>query len=122
VVLMEDCLEGGIFHIINEQLTRIEDLIDYSQRLFGIEGFEPHQNSADNAIPRNALEILYDRYLEVYIPYIRDTRIFDNQRARSILSKREVVCPDFDFKVFSRCMTYAIECEWGSKVFEEIDT
>jgi nucleoside-diphosphate-sugar epimerase len=118
-VLMEDCLEGGIFHITNERLTRIEDLIDYSQRLFGIEGLGPYQNPADNAVPRNALEILYDRYLEVYLPYMRDTRILDNQKARSILSKREVVCPDFDFEVFSRCITYAMKCEWGSKLFEE---
>lgn len=117
--LMEDCLEGGIFHIINKRLTRIEDVIDYSQRLFGIEGFEPYQDRGDNAIPRNALETLYDRYLEVYLPFIRDTRIFDDQKADSILSKREVACPDFDFEVFSRCMTYAIECEWGSRVFEE---
>jgi len=120
-VLMEDCLEGGIFHITNRRLTRIEDLIDYSQRLLGIEGLEPYHNptEADMAVPRNALEILYDRYLEVYIPYMRDTRILDNQKAMSVLSERGVVCPDFDFEVFSRCITYAIGCEWGAKLFEE---
>jgi nucleoside-diphosphate-sugar epimerase len=120
-VLMEDCLDGGIFHIVNNKLTRIEDLMEYSQRFFGIDGFEPY-HPADNAVPRNALEILYDKYLEVYIPYMKDTRVFDNRNARSILSKREVVCPDFDFEVFSRCLTYAMECEWGLKVFEKKGT
>ncbi len=42
VALMEECLEGGIFHIVNPRLTRIEDLIDYMQKLFRIEGLEPY--------------------------------------------------------------------------------
>ncbi len=48
-----------------------------------------------------------------------DARIFDDRKSRSIREKRAVVCPDFDFEVFSRCIKFAIECEWGSKVFEE---
>ena len=119
VALMEESLEGGVFHIVNPRLTRIEDLIDYMQKLFRIEGLEPYLNPTNNPAPRNALESLYDRYLEVYIPYMTDARIFDDRKSRSIREKRAVVCPEFDLEVFSRCIKFAIECEWGSKVFEE---
>ena len=113
-VLMEECLDGGIFHIVNQRPKRIEDLIDYTKMLFKIDGVVPCLTAAFDGKPKNALEILFDNYLEVYVPYMRDTRVFDNQKAQSILSKRDMVCPDFDFEVFSRCMNYAVECGWGS--------
>jgi hypothetical protein len=69
--------------------------------------------------PKNALEILFDTYLEVYGPYMRDARIFADHNAQAILSRKNVACPDFDFDVFSRCMKYAIECKWGTELFED---
>ncbi len=114
-VLMEECLEGGIFHIVNHRHKPIEDLIDYTKRLFRIEGLVSCPAAAFDGIPKNPLETLFDTYLEVYAPYMRDTRVFDDRKARSILSKKNVVCPEFDFEVFRRCMTYAMECGWGSK-------
>jgi nucleoside-diphosphate-sugar epimerase len=118
VALMEESLEGGVFHIVNPRLTRIEDLIYYVQKLFGLEGLEPDIDPTNDAAPRNALESLYDRYLEVYVPYMTDVRIFDDRKSLSIREKRAVACPDFDLEVFSRCIKFAIECEWGSKLFE----
>ena len=112
--LMEECLDGGIFHIVNQKLKRIEDLIHYTKMLFKIDGLLPCLTTAFDGKPKNALEILFDNYLEVYAPYMRDTRIYDDQKAQPTLSKRELVCPDFDYEVFSRCMNYAMECGWGS--------
>ena len=112
--LMEECPDGGIFHIVNHGLKRIEDLIDYTKMHFKIDGLVPSVKAALDGKPKNALEILFDSYLEVYAPYMIDTRIFDDRKTRSILSKRGLVCPDFDFEVFSRCMNYAMECGWGS--------
>jgi len=117
--LMEECLDGGIFHIVNHRPKRVEDLIDYTKMLFKIDGLVPCIKAALDGKPKNALEILFDNYLEVYAPYMMDTRIFDDQKTRSILSKRGLACPDFDFAVFSRCMNYAVECGWGSKLFED---
>jgi thioester reductase-like protein len=116
--LMDECLEGGIFHIVNQRPKRIEDLIQYTKMLFRIDGLTPCLTEALDDKPRNTLEIIFDNYLAVYAPYMMDTRIFDDQKARAILSKRGLVCPDFDFEVFSRCMNYAMGCGWGSKLFE----
>ena len=117
--LMEECIDGGVFHIVNRKTIRIEDLIDYTSRLFKIRGMEPCRAGAFIGKPKNALEILFDTYLEVYGPYMRDTRTFEDQKAQAILSGKNVVCPDFDFEVFSRCMKYAIQCNWGTELFEE---
>ena len=32
---------------------------------------------------------------------------------RRILEKRGLVCPEFDYEVFARCMEYAVEMDWG---------
>ena len=66
--------------------------------------------------PKNALEVLYDSYLEIYRPYMQDTRSFDTAHATPILEKQGLVCPVFDYEVFSRCMDYAVETDWGSKL------
>ncbi|HET6461615.1 MAG TPA: SDR family oxidoreductase [Syntrophales bacterium] len=118
MALMEECMDGGIFHIVNRKPVRIEDLIDYTSRLFKIGGMEPCEAGAFIEKPKNALEILFDTYLDVYGPYMRDTRIFEDQKAQAILSRKNVVCPDFDFDVYARCMKYAIECRWGAELFE----
>ena len=119
MALMEGCIDGGVFHIVNRKTVRIEDLIEYTNRLFKIDGMEPCRAGAFIGKPKNALEILFDTYLEVYGPYMRDTRTFEDQKAQAILSGKNVACPDFDFEVFSRCMKYAIECGWGTELFEE---
>ncbi len=119
MALMGECMDGGIFHIVNRRSVRIEDLIDYTSRLFKIGGMEPCRPGAFIEKPKNALEILFDTYLEVYGPYMRDTRTFEDQKAQAILSRKNVVCPDFDFNVYSRCMKYAIECGWGTALFQD---
>jgi nucleoside-diphosphate-sugar epimerase len=119
MALMEECMDGGIFHIVNRRPVRIEDLIDYTSRLFKISGMEPCKAGTFIEKPKNALEILFDTYLEVYGPYMRDTRTFEDKKAQAILSRKNVACPDFDFDVYSRCMRYAIECKWGTELFQD---
>ncbi len=113
--IMGECMDGGIFHIVSQKLTRMEDLIDYTRRLFKVSGMEPCPAEDYDEKSKNALEILFDTYIEIYGPYMRDTRIFDNRKSQAILSKKGVVCPDFDFEVFSRCMNFAVACGWGDK-------
>jgi hypothetical protein len=62
------------------------------------------------------LEILYDSYLEVYRPYMQDTRSFEAARAAPILERHGLACPEFDYEIFARCMDYAVEMNWGSKL------
>jgi hypothetical protein len=115
--ILEDSLEGGIFHIVNARQTTMGDLIDYTRRLFHIRGIEPCRPEDFGARPRNALEILFSNYLEAYGPYMRDKRTFAMDNARGILAKRGITCPEFDFEVFSRCMNYAVEVDWGARLY-----
>ncbi len=115
MALFEGCLDGGIFHIVNPRLTKIEDLIEYTKRIFQIDGIEACRAESFHRKSRNVLEILFESYLKVYGPYIRDTRIFDDRKAQVFLAKEEIICPDFDFELFSRCAKYAVTCGWGKK-------
>jgi nucleoside-diphosphate-sugar epimerase len=116
LAIFEDGLDGGIYHIANPRATRIEDIVAYGKRDFGIEGVETCGPEAFADRPKSALETLYDSYLEVYRPYMQDTRTFDDGRAAPILAKRGLVCPEFDYEIFSRCMRYAVEADWGANI------
>jgi nucleoside-diphosphate-sugar epimerase len=114
-----DALGGGIFHLVDRRQKKIDEVIDYGRRLFRIRGVEARSEMNCGVPPRNALEVLYDSYLEVYRPYMTDTRTFAMERAGAILERRGIRCPDFDYQIFSRCMNYAVECGWGSRLFEK---
>ena len=115
--LFEEALDGGVFHLVNNRLKRIEDIIDYANRHFRLRGIRAAGTEDFDAKPKNALEMLFDSYLEAYGPYMRDTRVFDTGRSGAILSENGVHCPDFDYEVFARCMDYAVHSDWGSKIF-----
>jgi nucleoside-diphosphate-sugar epimerase len=115
--VLDDSLDGGIFHIVNAGQTTMEKLIDYTQRLFHIRGIEPCRPEDFGAGPKNALEVLFANYLEAYGPYMRDKRTFAMDNARNILAGRGIACPEFDFEIFSRCMKYATQVDWGGKLF-----
>jgi len=118
MALMEECLDGGIFHIVNPKPKRIEDLLEYTKRLFKIDGIEPCQAEDFDRKSKTLLERVFDSYLRVYDPYLRDKRMFDNRKAQSILARKGIVCPDFDSELFSRCANYAVACDWGKKAFD----
>jgi hypothetical protein len=48
---------------------------------------------------------------------MQETRSFDMTNAAPILDRHGLVCPAFDYDVFARCMAYALEADWGSKLF-----
>jgi nucleoside-diphosphate-sugar epimerase len=114
--IMEESLAGEIFHIVSSSPKRLEDLIDYGQRLFKIKGFRTVDKESFEREPVNGLEVLFNSYLDIYQPYLRDTRQFDSGKTEAILKKRKISCPDFDFEVFTRCMEYASEAEWGKEL------
>jgi len=39
MAIMEGALAGGVFHIVNGKLSRIEELIDYTRRFLGSPGW-----------------------------------------------------------------------------------
>jgi nucleoside-diphosphate-sugar epimerase len=117
--IRENGPDGGVFHVANERLTRIEDIIRWTQTLFHIRGIVARPAGELTGGPRNPLETAFDAYLEAYGPYMKDRRIFETDRAGSILKRKEVRCPDFDEAMFARCMTFAVECGWGTRLFRE---
>jgi len=111
--ITEDSPNGGIFHIVNPRRTKITDIIVYAQNQFKLKGIRPCHPEEFLKMPCNSLEQLFERYLEAYSPYMKDTRIFSTDKSDPILKRHRVVCPEFDAKMFQRCMTYAVEKEWA---------
>jgi nucleoside-diphosphate-sugar epimerase len=109
--------DGGIFHIASGRHTPVADIVDFSRRFFRLTGVKAVAIGSRPAESRNALEVLFDGLVDVYRPYMRDARVFAGDNARPVLEKCGVVCPEFDFGLFSRCMAYAIEAGWGTMLF-----
>jgi len=116
LALLEGAPEGGIFHIAGDKLTRIEDFVEYTSRLFRLSGIRACTGAEFAATPRNQLETLYEHYTRAYAPYMRDTRVFATANADSILEPNGITCPEFDYEVFKRCMLYAVETGWGTRL------
>jgi len=119
MAILEDCLEGGIYHIVNSRATRIEDIVDQAKNLFRLDGVETCGPEAFDARPKNALETLFDTYLDPYRPYMQDLRTFEIKNVSPVLERHGLVCPEFDYDVFARCMSYAVETGWGTRLFPD---
>ncbi|OGD35409.1 MAG: hypothetical protein A2V45_13785 [Candidatus Aminicenantes bacterium RBG_19FT_COMBO_58_17] len=115
--IRERAVDGGIFQVVNSRRTRIEDIIEYTQALFHIRGIMVCPAQDMEGKPRNALEEVFETYLEAYRPYLRDRRIFGAEKAGPILDDKGIRCPDLTFDIFKRCLDYAVQCGWGTRLF-----
>jgi len=113
--IMEACLEGGIFHLVNKRHVNLRELADYTSRFFNVEGIEVVLPGSCGETPKNSLELLFDHYVEAYRPYMIDNRRFDNEKTQAILAPKNIKCPDFDFNLFSTCMRYGLDSDWGAR-------
>jgi len=113
IAIMENCLNGGIFHLVNRKPSTLDDLILFGEKFFNAAGYK--SVSAEDFVnqPRNALENLYDSFINVYKPYFHDDRIFDDTKAGGILDRNNIACPYLNYEIFSKCIKYAIEVDWG---------
>jgi nucleoside-diphosphate-sugar epimerase len=116
LALMERAPGGGVFHIVNSRPKRIEDIVDYSCRLFRMTGIRTCGPEELHEIPKNPFETLYDHCIEPYAPYMRDTREFETVKSRPLLKAKGIGCPELDYEIFARCMNYAVEAGWGSRL------
>jgi len=117
--IREGASDGGVFHIVNSRQTRIENIIEYARALFHIRGISAFPAQEMEGKPRNALEAVFETYLEAYGPYMRDRRIFGTEKAGPILDKKGIRCPELTFDIFKRCLDYAVDCDWGARLFRE---
>ena len=123
IAIMENCLDGGIFHLINRNPSKIEDLIISGAKFMDTQGVKVVPENEFVSYQKNALERMtysyIKAYLDMYQPYFFDDRIFDARNAEEILERNNIVCPYLDYEIFSRCARYAIEMDWGKKLFRE---
>lgn len=103
--------QGGVFHIVNPQTTHLSRIVDYTQRFLGLRGIG--LGNLDQ--PANSLEALFSKHMQVYAPYMQDTRIFEHAKTTDLLTKQGIVCPDFSYDIFSACMRFALDTDWGRR-------
>ena len=113
IAIMENCLEGGIFHLVNRKPNTLDELILFGEKFFNAAGYKSVLAEDFVNQPRNALENLYDSFINVYEPNFQDDRIFDDTKAGEILDRNNIACPCLDYEIFSKCIKYAIEVDWG---------
>ncbi|MBF0298640.1 MAG: SDR family oxidoreductase [Oligoflexia bacterium] len=123
--IMEDSIDikgDNVYHLVNDHSPSLEELLNYTKKFFNIDGIviekRPSKDCDLNKMDRffdspNALEILFERYINIYKPYMLDSRKFENYRTKKILNKYNIICPIFDYQIFEKCMKYALEVDWG---------
>ena len=115
--IMENNVSGGIFHLVTRDPENLETIIEYIKQMFDIDGIRAVDVDDLKKHPKNALEILFDTYIDIYKPYIKDQRVFVDDKAKETLSKHNIQCPPLTYEVFKKCMNYAIDVDWGKKLF-----
>lgn len=117
VTLMEHCLEGGVFHIVNRHATLIKTIIDVLPDLLHLRGVRPGREREFADCPHTALEERFQTYVKVYEPYMREERIFDSTQADAVLRQHGVTCPPVDPAMLLRCFEYSVAVNWGRDLF-----
>ena len=115
--LLDESPGGGVFHVVNGRTTPIERIIEFVSRMFRLRGIEARPVDELEGGPRNGPETLFDAYLQAYGPYMRDARVFGTETSGPVLGRRGIACPVFDFGLFSRCLSYAVDVDWKDRPF-----
>lgn len=112
LAILENSKGNGIYHIINHTPPNMETLVAYTSRFLEVKGFEVSYDitSADS----NPAEELFQMYMDPYKPYISDTRTFDDTNMSGLMGN---TCPQLTWEVFKRCLDYAVEVEWGKRLY-----
>ncbi len=112
VIIIMESGATGIFHLVNPRSCTVEGITGYLMEHYLISGI-----GISNGIPSDgALQALVNRYMDVYYPYFCDTRVFDDSRSAEVLRPAGIDCPEFNGRIFRKCMDFAIENGWGDKI------
>ena len=113
MAIFNESINGGVYHIVNEQYIKVEEIVEYTKRLLNIEGIEVCDPKEFSEKPKNSIEIMYEKLTNMYLPYFFDLRRFDATNTNKILSKYNIKCPEFDYNLFEKIINYAIKTNWG---------
>ena len=108
---------GGIFHLTSNSAPTLATLAAYNREFMKIRDVEIIYGPAGNAVMRNPVEELFDRFIEPYRPYLSDNRVFD--RTNTDRATGRLQPPEFTAELFKKCMDYAIGVDWGGSIFAE---
>jgi nucleoside-diphosphate-sugar epimerase len=112
--IIESPICGGIYHLTNNTPVKIEKIAVYVEQLMKVRGVEIVYGNAENIL-RNPAEELFDRFVEPYRPYLSDERLFERQNTD--LTTCNLQPPEFSFQIFKSIMEYAIQVNWGERIF-----
>ncbi|WP_153307027.1 SDR family oxidoreductase [Desulfonatronum thioautotrophicum] len=115
--IRDTSVPDGVFHIVNPRNSFISEIVAFTSRFFQVTGLRALPGEAD--APRNGLELLFDRHVQAYGAYMRDVRVFDRSRAEAVLNPVGVVCPAFTYEVFAACMRFAVDVDWGRRLWSD---
>lgn len=112
--IIENPVNGMIYHITSNYPENIERLATYAQKLLNITGIKVVIGNPDPEEIRNPPEELFDHLIRPYLPYIADKRSFTRENTDCVTAGDYP--PDFNYEIFHRCMEFAIQVDWGKKL------
>jgi nucleoside-diphosphate-sugar epimerase len=117
IEIIENCPEGGVFHLTNSSRTTMKTVAKYYGQLMKVRGVEIIYGTPPENTLRNPAEELFDRFIEPYRPYLSDQRKFD--RTNTDRLTKDLKPPEFTYEIFKICMEYAIKVNWGTSFFNK---
>jgi nucleoside-diphosphate-sugar epimerase len=118
MAIIENNSAGGIFHLTNNSLMKPETLAVYTEQFMKVRGLEIIYGRARDNVMRNPAEELFDCFIEPYRPYFSDTRVFERTNTDAVSGGLQP--PEFTYEIFERCMEFAVQAQWGKKLFPTI--
>ncbi len=101
---------GTYYHITSDNPKTVKDIASYCEAFLNIRGIEVVYGIAPDT-PLNPPEALFNRFIEPYLPYLSDTRMF--ARSNTDAATAGLIPPEFTYDIFQRCMEYAVGANWG---------
>ncbi|MGM0532621.1 MAG: SDR family oxidoreductase [Bacteroidota bacterium] len=115
--IVENTSTGGIFNLTNHVYTKLETITAYNEELMMLKGVKIIYGRAAANEMLNPAEELFDRFIEPYLTYMSDKRIFDRVNTDEVTGN--LYPPKFSYEIFKTCMEYAIDVKWGELIFAE---
>lgn len=103
---------GRIYHIANDRPVTLGELIDFIEDVMQIRGVSIASARSLAEFPENVLERRFRSLMKVYLPYLRDDRVFSLDNSRAILQQHGVGIPTVDRAMLEKCVSYASEADW----------
>lgn len=117
IKIVENTSTGGIFNLTNHDYTKLETITAYNEQLMMMKGVRIIYGKAAQNEMLNPAEELFDRFIEPYLTYMSDKRIFDRVNTDEVTGN--FYPPEFSYEIFKSCMEYAIDVKWGELIFAE---